>query len=541
MSGKPTAQGTLGKTPFAHLLLYASDRALTGTLAIWPEEDAAAGRGQERLFLQGGQVVAVRPMERHQNAYDAVISLFARLDGPYGFYADQNLLGAGEDVLYGAVDTFTALSRGLRAHARDAVMDAVLMKIGARSVRVRESLRVERLELVPRERALVERLQRNKASIDELMREADMPGADIRRLLYLLTLIRGIETAEGRPAVAGLTVDTIPPAPKPDSIPIEPTPRPTPRPAPNPSSSPAPRPSRPSMPSMPSMPAPGASSKSSEAHAHFGSPPSTTTTAQPVPPVPSGLNPTDAARWEQLTSQYERLDQLTHYQLLQVATAASAADINTAYFGLVKRFHPDRLPASLAPMHQCAQLLFERLTEANDTLGNTETRCQYDKAVADGGGTRASERMMRNVLDSALEFQKAEVLMKRRDFAQAMTLLRSALAKNDEDGDYHALHASLLHLMNPVDPAPTDEMLVSLDRALKSNPQSERAHYYKGVVLKRLKRDREALSHFRAAAQLNPRNVDAARELRLATMRRESKPPPPGLLSKLLKGQKDPP
>ena len=41
--------------------------------------------------------------------------------------------------------------------------------------------------------------------------------------------------------------------------------------------------------------------------------------------------------------------------------------------------------------------------------------------------------------------------------------------------------------------------------------------------------------------QLNPRNVDAARELRLATMRRESKPPPPGLLSKLLKGQKDPP
>ena len=94
--------------------------------------------------------------------------------------------------------------------------------------------------------------------------------------------------------------------------------------------------------------------------------------------------------------------------------------------------------------------------------------------------------------------------------------------------------------MNPTDPAPTDEMLAALDRALKLNPDSERAHYYRGVVLKRLKRDNEALLHFRTASQLNPRNVEAARELRLAMMRRESRPPPPtGLLSKFLKGPKD--
>lgn len=518
-SSKPTAQGTLGKTPFAHLLLYASDRSLTGTLAIWPEQDAAAGRGQDRLFFQAGQLVAVRPIRPHKSALDAVVGLFARLDGPYGFYADQNLLGAGTDVLHGSVDTYTALSRGLRAHARDAVMDAVLMRIGGRSVRVREGLPIERLELPAKERALVERLQRSKASIDELLRDLDLPGADMRRLLYLLTLIRGIETAEGRAALAGLTVDTIPPAPRPDSI--EPTPA---------SSVPAPR---------PSVAAPRQSTPA-EYQNPFGITPTTTTTALPAPVPPANLNSVDAARWSELGNLYDRLDVVTYYQLLQVPQTASAQDVSTAYFALVKRFHPDRLPPALGPMQRCAQLVFERLTEANNALGNPEQRAQYDKAVADGGGTRASERMMRNVLDSALEFQKAEVLMKRRDFSQAMQLLRSALAKNDDDGDYHALYAWLLHLMNPTDPAPTEEMLASLDRALKTNPQSERAHYYKGVVLKRLKRDREALTHFRAAAQLNPRNVDAARELRLATMRRESKPPPPGLLSKLLKGPKDP-
>jgi Flp pilus assembly protein TadD len=118
-----------------------------------------------------------------------------------------------------------------------------------------------------------------------------------------------------------------------------------------------------------------------------------------------------------------------------------------------------------------------------------------------------------------------------------MQLLCSAIAKSPHDADYHALHAWILHLTNPTAPAPLDEMLRSLDRALKSNPRHERAHYYKGVVLKRLKRDNEAVRHFRVAAELNPHNVDAAREVRLATMRRDSKPPPAsqGVLSRLFK------
>jgi len=146
---------------------------------------------------------------------------------------------------------------------------------------------------------------------------------------------------------------------------------------------------------------------------------------------------------------------------------------------------------------------------------------------------------MRNVIESTLEYQKAEVLVRRREYAPAMQLLRSAIEKNPDDADYHALYAWILHLMNPTQPAPLDEMLRSLDRALKTNPQHERAHYYKGVVLKRLKRDAEAVRHFRTAAEINPRNVDAAREVRLAAMRRASNKPPAasqgGVLSRLFK------
>ena len=423
------------------------------------------------------------------------------------------------------------------------------MRIGARSVRVREGLPVERLELSAKELALVERLRRNKASIDELMRDSELSGGEVRRLLYLLTLVRGIETAEGKATVSGLTVDTIPPAPKPDSIPSEATPRPSiaaPRPsiaAPNPSGVTvgpfvaAPRST--GVAPRPSMPAPRPPSKPSESAGHFASPPTTTTAALPAPPVPAGLNPADSARWHELGTLYDKLDQITHYQLLPVSPSASPQDINTAYFGLVKSFHPDRLPASLAPLQRCAQLLFERLTEANDALGKPELRVRVRPS---------GRRRRRHARFGAHDAQRARLgarVPKSRGADEAPRLQRRPCSccaarspRTPTSGDYHALYAWLLHLMNPTDPAPIDEMLSSLDRALKSNPQSERAHYYKGVVLKRLKRDREALSHFHAAVQINPRNVDAAREVRLATMRRESKPPPPGLLSKLLQGSR---
>jgi tetratricopeptide (TPR) repeat protein len=89
-------------------------------------------------------------------------------------------------------------------------------------------------------------------------------------------------------------------------------------------------------------------------------------------------------------------------------------------------------------------------------------------------------------------------------------------------------------VMNPGEGAPFDEMLRALDKALAAHPRNERAHYGKGMVLKRLNRTDEATKHFRTAAEINPRNVDAVREVRLAEMRKDSKPPAGAVQKKLL-------
>lgn len=528
MTLRPSAHGSLAKTPFAHLLLYLQARKLSGTLAVWPEPESDT-KGQDRILFDEGQLVAMRPMAAADSLDAALLPLFARSQAQYGFYEGQNLLGQN-GVLHGPLDIHTLLSRGLRAHVNEPLMDSVLERLRGRSLRLRAGTPLDRLELGARERALIEPLRTGAASIESLLASDVLPRHDAKRTLYLLTLLRAIEAAEDRSSIPAVRIDSFPPRGAPPSI------------VPSDTLGDMPGPASGSSGSHPPVQIPRAMAARYSLPSHPSSPPSAppegarTPTA---PPAPLGLSPVDEARWNEIANLYARRDDLTHYELLNVPRTAASHEVQAAYFALVKRIHPDRLPLPLAPLARATQALFERLTEANETLTNPKLRADYDQAVAGGGGTRAAERTLRHVLEATVEFQKSEVLTRRRDYAEAMQLVRSALAKNPDDPDYHAHHAWLLHLMNPGATAPLDEMLRSLDRALKVNPRHERAHYYKGLVLRRLKREAEAIRHFRAAAEINPHNVDAAREVRLAIMRRGSKPPPSGqgggVLSRLFK------
>ncbi len=516
MSIRPSAHGSLAKTPFAHLLLYMQSRTLTGTLAIWAAENEAAG--QDRILFEEGRLTAMRPLTPAKTLYAALLPLFAREGAPYGFYEGHNLLGTRGALLKEPIDLFTLLSRGLRAHANEAVMDAMLERVRGRDLRLREGTPLERLELNARELAILDPLSRASATIDTLIGSGGVPAKDAKRILYLLTLVRGLE-ALGQGSIPAAPMESFPPK----SEGAEPLTAYTLTGV------------KPPRDSLPERAGPSQARDLRVAIAQASEARSTEDGASPsAPPAPIGLAEQDSTRWNELTALYLRLDQLTHYDLLNLGKSASTQDIQSAYYALVKRFHPDRLPLALAPLTRVAQFVFDRLTEANTVLSDPAGRKAYDEAVAGGGGTRVAERTLRHVLESSLEYQKAEIYVRRREYVQAMQMLRSAIAKNPDDADHHALHAWILHLMNPGLPAPFDEMLRSLDRALKVNPRHERAHYYKGMVLKRLKRDGEAVRHFRAAAEANPHNVDAAREVRLANMRRDSKPPPSNTNSSVL-------
>jgi len=62
-------------------------------------------------------------------------------------------------------------------------------------------------------------------------------------------------------------------------------------------------------------------------------------------------------------------------------------------------------------------------------------------------------------------------------------------------------------------------MLESAEAALALHPQHEKANMLKAQILRKMNRPADALEHFKKVAEMNPNNIEAVREVRVATMR----------------------
>lgn len=555
-----TAEGSLARTPFAHVLLYAAQQALSGTLAVWPEGSASeeASGPADRILVHEGFLVGARFAEVGSSLEMGLLPLFTRIDASYAFYADQDLVGAGENVRTGKVDPFAIIAASLRGAARDDVVQEVLGRVDGRALRVRANADITRFALTPKEQIVVELLRAEPSTAEEIIASSGLPARTATRVLYLLVVTKMAEpfdpsrTTSTRISasqfVSRLTPShgaPLPSRPSQPSAVLTDTSAGAQRPAAEPESPAAPRstpsptpPAAPASASAPSAAAPSASGRRSV-------PPRGKAQGLELPEPPPGLSAEHQSLWNDIGRRAQMVEEQNFFEMLGVSRDTSGQVARDAYFELVKRYHPDRLPPELAALLPFAQTIFRYLTEAHDVVSDEQKRMKYIGLVKDGGGTPAEQKKMNAILDAAMEFQKAEVLTKRRDFDGALRFLRSAIALNPDEADFHMLLATVLFQMHPGERAPIAEMLTEVNLALTLNDRSDRAHYCKALILKRTGEHAEALRHFRRAAELNSNNVDAVREVRLATMRGTLPKPPSsdassgassgagGLLSKL--------
>ena len=220
------------------------------------------------------------------------------------------------------------------------------------------------------------------------------------------------------------------------------------------------------------------------------------------------------------------MGQQTLYEILGVAKTASADEIQTAYFAQARSWHPDRLPRDLGDM---AAKIFTRINDAYQTLSHVDLRKEYDSVVARGGGTAKDREVLERAVDAGLLFQKGEVMFKKGDYSQAEELLNEAVASDPDQPEYMALLAWIqAHRIQP----PTQESerrhhydayLQMLDTVISKDPQYSKAYYYRGALYKRAGQSERAMFDFRKVMELDPRNIDAAREVRVYDMRQNKK------------------
>ena len=214
--------------------------------------------------------------------------------------------------------------------------------------------------------------------------------------------------------------------------------------------------------------------------------------------------------------------------MLGVDKDATPEACQKAFFTLAKVWHPDRLPPALIDVKDACSKVFTHITEAHATLTDPKKRQDYMTLMKDGGATPDDQAKIQTILEAATEFQKAEILMKRNPAdPQVFDLVKRACALDPEQVDYMALYTWLeSQLPQWQSKEKTTEKIHVLDKCIQKNPNCERAYFYRAMLYKRNDEGKKAIADFKKVADMNPRNLDATREVRLYNMRGGSKAPP---------------
>ncbi len=527
---EPVAEGTLGATPLGHVLLSIQKKGLTGTLAIWPDDERP---GQDRILFRTGIPAIGRFIDPASDLEHGLLHIFSRREAPYAFY-EADLVGGGEGTLRGAVDIFTLIANALRAEVPKDALVRVIRKLGEGAHRIKSGSPLARFALQSNEMALVEVMRAEPASAGTLIEQFGDPKV-AQRMLYLLAITDCLEpyAPASQQKLKAVRAES--------------------RPKPRMSTPPGPRasmkvPKRNADRDRYSTPPgerdsafPSADSVSPASLSNV--PPSRTLSGEIVAPrllpsaPPPSLSDELTKRWDEVSRVIAMMDRQNYFEMLGVKESANSSDISKKYMTLAKTWHPDRLPSELAALRPWVEEIFHLFTVANDTLSDTKKRVAYQKTVMQGGGTPESERKLGVMVEAAINFQKVDVLVKRRCYDQALGICEAAMSVVRKEADYPAMKAWILLLRDGVDEEEIADEIRSLLRTTFSiNPDHVHGHFVRAHFLKRQGEHDKALKHFMKVAKLDPQNLEAAREVRIGTMRHargRSSAPPPALEGKL--------
>jgi curved DNA-binding protein CbpA len=472
----PTAHGSLEKTPFAHLLVYIAERQMTGTIVLSEPSNA---QGDERMvFFSGGAVCAVGG---GRNPASDIAQCFELPDTTgFAFYQDVNFLSPGDGAELARLDVLATIWSAVRARGVDRNVDATLVRLGATLLKLHEQSEVARFGFGEDELAVVQALKLRPRPLLALLSSGLLPPPAIKTIVYALLITRHLDHGSALPV--GL--------PSPDD-----------RDGASPDAN------------------PGSAGKVAIARVKLASRRADSVVEERAQSLNGpALSAELLQRKQAIIQRAEAIDREDFFAMLEISKDATPAEIEVTYYRLAKTWHPDRLPPELASVREDASKVFARMNEAFHTLADEPRRKRYLDVLKGGGGTPEEANQIQQIVDAATDFQRGEILWRNRDPAAEKFIMRAYRAE-PKQGDYAALFVLLELSKRPPDAA-VDDLLKLCDAAIESNDRCERAYFCRGLIKKRIGKIETSIADFRKAFDLNPKNLDAGREVRLYEMRR---------------------
>lgn len=564
----PAAEGTLEQTPLLHLYVYLLDKSLTGTTVLTAPSGAVVGFVvQDGCVVRGQTRDGTVATDRATLERSLVDLCLLPADTRYGFYPRHDFF-ADADGPRIVIEPLAVIMSAARACVGSTFASATLRKVmKASTVKVAEHATPERFRLSPEERALIERIRKQALTLPELISSSGVPEQIVRGVIYGLTITRHLDF--GIPARPPVGLEVLPRA---AAIPAARSS--------NPGANSGTTASRVNSGTTASNPLIGTLTDPNHARTkdpERAGPVVKYSPLQDPPPMRPRLNseleildtgpastkpasqrivetaPLDKRR-TQVESKITRIDMENHFEVLGIKETATLLEIRDAYFGMAKVFHPDRL-VDMPDLRPKAQAAFARISAAYNELSDDKKRAAYINKLhqADGQGqtnttSRGDQATIGRAVNAALEAQKAELFLKKNELAAAETHAKMASLADPDQPAYTALLVWIQALQRPapaVEDGKTtpayDDLITTLNQLLNKEPSFERALFYRGVLYQRSGHMEKAFKDFSKALELNPRNIDAAREVRLYKLRNEKPEEAPqnksggGLFGKLFK------
>ncbi len=551
-----TAEGDLGRTPFAHLMVYALDRCLTGALFL-----TEATGTTHAVRLERGVPVKVRPGDDHallgailvergavtEEALARALASKGRL-GDVLLLADDvepdalataldeqfmrrmvRLYALGPDTVYryydghveladwgeaAEVDPLAQLWAGLREHADASTkLEATLERLGATPLAVRADATLDRFGFAGPDGEAVELVRANAIALPDLCAYDAASPELLRRLVYALVITRQLDLGGGAP-VSDSTEAAAAEAPA-----DEPAPK-----APIGVARVALKRVKRAVAAAPDLPGDGEraaiSPRASRRRDASSSPDSGPVSERrledegaPVsgrlgegerPPASGrrtedGRSPSSGRRTEDEGPSPSRADAADPATRARPASSAPPADAEIAAADAAQ-------PSAAVPAEAPSVGL-----------------AGYDEPAS---GLRIA---VDPLLPVAELLRAAEEKLQMKDVAAALELAERAYAKEPDSSDAAALRA-LARLQLPG--ADAKALAVELDERVTDDRPHLRARHARALLRRRLGDDAGAMRDLRRVLELDPGHADAARELAVLESRQAA---PGGLLSRLFR------
>ncbi len=203
--------------------------------------------------------------------------------------------------------------------------------------------------------------------------------------------------------------------------------------------------------------------------------------------------------------EHQRAKGADHYAMLMVNRRATAQEIDTAS-GIRANLleHQEGLLVDPRDRAKIGELR-ELYQTARSVLLDDRRRAAYDRELAGGELVQVPP-----AIDTELNFRIAEELIGKRQWSQAINMIRTVISRSPGEADYHAALGWAEWNAGERAIEAADRARPHLNAALEINPDHAAAHDYKGQIDAALRSDdAEALFHLERALDLDPGRIEA--------------------------------